>query len=431
MTNGRPDRGLALALAVAFVLRAGFALGYWRGQPLTHDEQEYLALALNLAAGRGFARDLPGAFEGPSVEHFARPPLYPWFLAGVLRLAGQPLDRLPPSVPPVVQVVQAAVGTGGVWLVALLAGRVAGTRGRRAAAWTAAVYPPLVWLPAYALSETIYSPLALAAAWWLGSILDGPAPASGAASVTGVRPALAAGVLAGLAALARSSGLAFAGLAAAAVALRGRASLALALVLGTAAVVGPWTARNLVVFGRPILVAADGGVNVWIGNHPLAVGEGDLAANPALKAAHVAFRDRLAHLTPEEREPHYYRAALAWIREHPGAWLRLTAWKLFYTWVPAGPSYRSRSPLYFWTTVLSYGVLLALAVAGLPALRAAASPPRALGVLLASAVLVNLITFPQDRYRVPVIDPVLIVVAAAALARLTASRRDAQGGGAR
>jgi hypothetical protein len=422
MTSGRPDRALALALVAAFALRTGFALVYWRGQPLTHDEQEYLALAVNIAAGRGFTRDLPGAFEGPSVEHFARPPLYPCFVAGILRLAGQPLDRLPSSVPPVVQVAQAAVGTSGVWLVALLAGRAAGERGRRAAAWMAALYPPLVWLPAFALSETVYSPLVLASAWCLGAVLDGRAPAVRVPGGRGVAAALAAGLLGGLAALARSSALAFAGLAAVALATRRRLVPALALVLGAAAVIAPWTARNAAVFGRPILVAADGGVNVWIGNHPLAIGEGDLAANPALKAAHVAFRDRLAHLTPEEREPYYYRAALAWIREHPGAWVRLTVWKLFYTWVPVGPSYRTRSPLYFWSTVVSYGLVLALAIAGLPALRAAASPPRALGVLLASAVLVNLVTFPQDRYRVPVIDPVLIVAGAAGIARRQAGR---------
>lgn len=425
MTGVRPDRALALALVAAFVLRAGFALGYWRGQPLTHDEQEYLALALNLAAGRGFTRDLPGAFEGPSVEHFARPPLYPCFLAGLLRLAGQPLDRLPASVPPVVQVVQAGVGTCGVWLVALLAGRVAGARGRRTAAWMAAVYPPLVWLPAYALSETIYSPLALACGWYLGTVLDGPA--GGDRRRDGVA-ALSAGILAGLAALARSSALAFAGLGAIFLASRRRHALALALLAGAAAVIAPWTVRNAAVFGRPILVAADGGVNIWIGNHPLATGEGDLAANPALKAAHVAFRDRLANLTPEEREPYYYRAALAWVAEHPGAWLRLTVRKLFYTWVPVGPSYRTRSALHFWSTVIPYGVVLALAAAALPALRAAATPPRALGVLLASAVLVNLITFPQDRYRVPVIDPVLIVVGAAGLGRRP--RQDGGGDGA-
>jgi hypothetical protein len=263
-----------------------------------------------------------------------------------------------------------------------------------------------VWLPAFALSETVYSPLVLASAWCLGAVLDGRAPAVRVPGGRGVAAALAAGLLGGLAALARSSALAFAGLAAVALATRRRLVPALALVLGAAAVIAPWTARNAAVFGRPILVAADGGVNVWIGNHPLAIGEGDL----------------LAHLTPEEREPYYYRAALAWIREHPGAWVRLTVWKLFYTWVPVGPSYRTRSPLYFWSTVVSYGLVLALAIAGLPALRAAASPPRALGVLLGSAVLVNLVTFPQDRYRVPVIDPVLIVAGAAGIARRQAGR---------
>ena len=52
----------------------------------------------------------------------------------------------------------------------------------------------------------------------------------------------------------------------------------------------PWTARNAAVYGRFVLVASEGGVTFWTGNHREARGEGDLAANPHLKPLNREFR---------------------------------------------------------------------------------------------------------------------------------------------
>ena len=59
-----------------------------------------------------------------------------------------------------------------VWLIGLIALYSAGPRAGVWAAWIAAVYPPLVSLPAYALSETIYSAVALGAAFVLQVAVD-------------------------------------------------------------------------------------------------------------------------------------------------------------------------------------------------------------------------------------------------------------------
>ena len=55
----RDRRLLAAALLTALALRLAFALGYWTGKPLTHDEFEYLHLGHSLASGgpRAVARD--------------------------------------------------------------------------------------------------------------------------------------------------------------------------------------------------------------------------------------------------------------------------------------------------------------------------------------------------------------------------------------
>jgi hypothetical protein len=185
-------------------------------------------------------------------------------------------------------------------------------------------------------------------------------------------------------------------------------------VLMAVLVVLPWTVRNHRVYGRWIAVASEGGVTFWTGNHPLAKGEGDLAANPDLKRAELAFRAAHPGLTPEQLEPLYYRDALAWIRGNPGAWLALTARKAFYTVVPLGPSYAVHSSRYVAASVISYALVLAAAVAGVRRARRADGRPTAapLWLMAASTIMAGLIFFPQERFRLPVIDPALIVAAA-------------------
>jgi len=199
---------------------------------------------------------------------------------------------------------------------------------------------------------------------------------------------------------------------------RRRLGLAAAFLAGTAVLVAPWTVRNVRVHDRFVLVSAGGGVNFWIGNHPDAIGEGDLAANPHLKEAELEFRRAHPGLSPEELEPLYYRDALASIAAAPGRWLLLLGRKLFYTAVPIGPSYTLHSTRYQAASVVSYLLVAPLALMGLPRLlRAGRRRPTAVLLLGGSAVLTGLVFFPQERYRIPVMDPVLILAAASRAAR--------------
>jgi 4-amino-4-deoxy-L-arabinose transferase-like glycosyltransferase len=297
-------------------------------------------------------------------------------------------------------VAQAALGGALVWLVAWIAGRAAGPKAAATAAWLAAAYPPLVWTPAFVWSETLFSVVALGCAAVLS--LEPRAP----------RLFVAAGALAGLAVLTRPAMLFFLPLAAIWLAWRrewrGLALLALACAL----VVAPWTARNAREYGRFVLVASEGGITFWTGNHPLAVGEGDLAANPQLKRENVALRARYPGLSPEQLEPIYYREALQFVRERPLAWAWLLARKAFYTVVPVGPSYRLHSALYFGASVVSYLAVLPFALLGLVRLARAGRLPVPLLLLAASSYLVCLVFFPQERFRIPVVDPTLLVTAA-------------------
>lgn len=409
-------RWVALCVALGFVLRAAFGAVYWVGKPLTHDEREYLALARSLARGEGFTYPADEPSEGTS-QRFGRAPGYPAFLA-LLRIT-EPAEEVPARV----KLAQAAVGALGIWLMALIAWRCAGPRAGIVAAAIGAVYPPLVWMPAYALSETLYSTLALAGALALTAKGEGRGAGGEGRGAT-----LGAAVLVAAAILTRPAMLFFVPLAALWLWRRSGLATAGVFVLVVAVCVVPWTMRNQRVHGR-LMLASEGGVTFWTGNHPLAVGDGDLAANPALKEADIAFRQAHAGLAPDALEPLYYRAALDWIRANPGAWLALEARKAFYTIVPAGPSYTLHSARYAAASIVAYLLVLPPALVAVFARASAAGPlrarsraPSALWLMAAATVLAGLVFFPQERFRIPVIDPALIV-SAALLAALPAHER--------
>ncbi|MFI5176933.1 MAG: glycosyltransferase family 39 protein [Vicinamibacterales bacterium] len=397
------NRALLGAAAAGLVLRLAFGLVYWVGEPLTRDEQEYLSLARSLAAGHGFVYD--EALRSGPIDPFDRAPGYPAFLA-IVGAGRAPTN----DVPTAVKAAQAVVGLGGVLLVGLIAGQLAGARAAAVAAGIAAVYPPLVAVSARAFSEALFWPMGLAAAALLSRADRTPAPG---ATMT----AALAGVVAGAATLVRPGTIVFVALGGLWLIVRRRPARALALALGAAVVIGPWIVRDSRAEGRVVIVASEGGVNFWAGNHPLAVGDGDLAANPDLKRASVALKAAHPDLTEAQMEPVYYREALAWMRAHPIDWLALEGRKLFFFVAPVGPSYRLHSWRYTVASAGPYLLVLPLAVAGAWRLGAARSRAAGLWLLAASALVTALIFFPQERYRLSVVDPVLIVCAGAAWGR--------------
>jgi hypothetical protein len=404
-TGLRVPRLVALAIAAAFLLRLVFAFGYWVGKPLNHDEHEYLQLGENLAAGHGFGYQIPVAGE-VAPQQFGRAPLYPVFVAAAAVVVA------PATLVPALKIAQSALGALSVWLLWLVASRAAGDRAGVLAAWIAAVYPPLVWLPAFMLSESLYIVLALSNVLLLQAVFDRARQGSAHSRGRG----LLTGIVGGLAALTRPAHVFFIGLATVWMLWNRKRPMAALVVLGAAMVIGPWTARNYATFGTPVLIASEGGITFWTGNHPMAIGEGDMAANPAIKRDNQRVRAANPGLTPEQLEPVYYREALGFIASHLLWWLTLEAKKLFYLWVPVGPSYRLHSRLFLYATWVSYGLILPFGAVGLVRIRRGPHPPTALLLLLASAVVACLIFLPQERFRIPVIDPALIVGAAAVVA---------------
>lgn len=401
---------IAAAALVGLVARLSFGIFYWVDKPLTHDELEYLELAGNLADGQGLRYDaLPSQSpDDVPFQRFDRAPGYPAFLAAV-SFSGASITHAG-STPIAVKVVQAFVGAIGVVIIGLLAARAWNPAAGVIAAIGAAVHPPLVWISAYALSEALYSVLALACALVLVHA-TGAMPETVGRRISGTALALS-GVLAGIAALVRPVGLLCIALYAGWLCVRRAPLYAMVFAMGVVVVIAPWTLRSSERAQRFVLIATEGGVTFWTGNHPLARGEGDLAANPVLKDAEIEFRRRHRGLSPDALEPIYYREALQYIQANPLGWLMLMARKLAYQWIPIGPSYRLHSWLYAGASIASYLVVLPFAIAGLLHLRRAGRMPVVLALLAGSPILAGLIFFPQERFRIPVIDPVLLIFGA-------------------
>lgn len=382
-------RLLGAAVAIALVLRLVFALVYWVDKPLTVDQVEYLLLAGSIAEGRGID-------YGTEERRLMRSPGYPIFLAAV-RVA------LPGVTG--VKIAQSLVGALTILLIAAMARRLGGDRTALAAAAIAAVYPPLVFQPAYILSETLYAGLGLSAALLLWRALDQPNQESWQRLVAG-------GVVAGIATLTRTEFLFFLVCFGVLVLARRRIRPVVIVAAATLVTIAPWPMYNVLVHDRIIFMSSRGGPNLWMGNNPLALGDGDVGSNPPMSREYDRISNAHLELSAEELERVFYDLALQFIGEEPGRWIGLEFRKAFYLLVPVGPSYASRSGLYRVAQASSWLLLLVLAGIGRRGLRRSAGDLEILGSLVGSVVLTALIFFPLARYRIPIVDPVLIVAAA-------------------
>jgi 4-amino-4-deoxy-L-arabinose transferase-like glycosyltransferase len=216
---------------------------YTRPQNLLFDEHYYYDLAGSILAG-----SYPDGY-------IIRPPLYVIFLAGVFRVFGA--GFLPALL------VSSLLRGGLVFGIAAMGRRYVSALAGLAGAFLIAVYPMLIFTYTRFVSETIYIPLFVVSFWYLEKAIRSDRP----------RHFVAAGAVAGLAALARSTSLFFTIVVAAWIAVRkssagrpARRNLASAalLVASMLIIVSPWTVRNAVVHKALILVDNSSAYNLWL-----------------------------------------------------------------------------------------------------------------------------------------------------------------------
>jgi 4-amino-4-deoxy-L-arabinose transferase-like glycosyltransferase len=402
--NDRPA-AFALVLEGAFGLRVLAALLVqwftWRKGALCvfPDTTLYWYLAGTIREGTPFE-----VVEWGDLPRFAlRTPGYPLFLAACQLVFG---DRVLP-----VRLVQAALGTWAVWLVARLTARVIGddALGRRIgtvpllAALLAAVEPYLVVTTVLVLSEAVFVPLMLVALVGLAALW--PAPGSNSPKHRGV-VALATGLASGAAVLVRPSWALFVPamlLAWILLSERGRRREAfrgaLIVGLGVVLVMAPWWVRNAQLYGRFVPTALWAGASLYDGLNPRATGASDMdffMADPEIWP-----------LDEETQDAELRRRALAFAREHPGRALELAAIKLARFWSPWPNTGQFRSlPVNLASAAVTLPLYGLLAVGAWDRRRDLRALVLLAGPLLYFSVL-HMVFASSMRYRIPAAVPAL------------------------
>ena len=398
-------RLLAAILAAALALRLAAVFQSQAWNPDFHEPQMdalfHVEWARALAAGREH-------LDGP----FFRAPLYPLFLAGVFKLCGDGL-LLP-------RLLQAAIGGATCGLVFLAARRIAGVRTALLAAALCAASPVLAYFDTELLLPVLECFFGTLALWLLVR----------AEALRTAPSILAAGLAIGAAAIVRPNFLAVAAVCGAWLVWRThgvRWRTTALYALGCALPIAPVTIVNALE-GDTVLVATQGGVNLWIGNNPQS--DGSTAIVPGTRPDWWGgYEDSIVQaeqaegrkLKASEVSSHYTRRVLDWWSADPVGAARHMAWKLR-LWaldIELGNNQDDAYWLATFTPVLGWlpvrwWLLLSSGVLGLWALRrerAGASLLLYIGAYSATIVLF----FVCSRFRAPLLPPMCIAAAACAL----------------
>jgi 4-amino-4-deoxy-L-arabinose transferase-like glycosyltransferase len=381
--------GVSVFVLALLVRLAGQLLLNAYAQPRTW---EYEVIANNLLAGRGYTYQLDGATSVASQSS----PLYIFLVAGVYLVTGHSQT--------VLLVIQALLGAATATLAAWLARRM----GSLAAGWSAGLLVALD--PGLVIYAAELHSLTLDALAFLGLVC-------GVCFLPwrpNVRHLALLGLLFGLATLTRSTALVLLPFALVwLVRYRGLplVSRHTAALIGLALLVcAPWSIRNSVLLGQPVLVSSEASEWLWRGNNPAATGSSyTLDGRRMLDAAPQDFQDRVYAAGEAERVRLYRDAALAFMREHPSDDAGLYLRKLKAFWWSSDTTGLLYPPEWLTGYYLWSFVILACAVLGAIVARRRPETLLVLVFLLVSASTQSLF-YVEGRHRLA-IEPLILVLA--------------------
>lgn len=384
------------------------------------DEEEFVGIARHLAAGNGYV----------SVSYRANP-ILPAYLAAVFHVFGENYLAARAGQAVMGALTCVLVAATGIRLLGVAVGSVAGCM--------LALYLPHVYLSGVFYAECLFTLLIAATMYAAVRSIDAPRP---------LPWLVATGLTFALTTLSRPIFLAYLPFLVAALLYASHGAPARKLVMATTLVVAtalgilPWTIRNYLVLGRPVLVSTGFGTKLWQGNNEGAVGDAD---DRELSFRQDVWHERIASYPEPERsaiEARYREAGLridalraasgddytatdavlgplAWehIRTHPIRTIELFIQKLGTLYLPFSKTLvtnehtTSRNQ---WLAAIAYVPILLLAVVGL-VLSAGRHPGLwILYGLIASVTAAYGVLTACTRFRLP-LDPYLVVFAAATL----------------
>ena len=336
-----------------------------------------------------WARALASGTEGPHGAYYLAP-LYPFLLWGFFEVFGESWAVLF-LVQQLATVVTAA-------LMAACAHRLAGTGAGLASAGLLLAYHPVLYFASRPVGETVALMLLVAALFFVTR------PECGCA--------LGAGVLGGLATLARPNLLLVLVLWAGFEAYRRRWTRSALIVVGIAAVLIPVTLRNGLVSGHFVPISSNPGITLYHGNGPGARGIGKLPAGfsgrlstQREEATQIAASRSGVQLDPVEADRWWGRQALRVRWDDPGDTVKLLLRRAVLVGANAELSLGAAPAIdanpWRHTVPLPFALILGLAIAALYMRGASKSGgPYVWGAIVACAAA-PLLFYVSSRYRLP------------------------------
>lgn len=382
---------------------------------LWHPESyEYDALARALLAGRGFTYT-----HLDIVYHSFAAPLYSWITAALYWLTGG-------SAVPLV-LLQIAAGSALAVVVAAMSEHLFESRVAAAAAGLlVAVHPGLALYNTARLHPLTFDALFFTFVLWQFFRLSKQSTMARAAAL---------GLIVGVGMLSRATTLIFFPIGAAWLLAmapresRGRAAgrLLVAAVCATV-IVAPWSIRNTRLHHQFVLLQTTDSELLWRGNNPNATGHSYIdAGHIVLNTLPPDAQQELRSQPDELAQSRWFRArAMAYIEEHPDAFVRLTALKFFHFWWFA-PQTGVLYPRTWLRLYQAYYVgILLLAVIGAAALVRSTGAVRREALLLALFLLalsgLQSLYYVEGRHRWAV-EPMMLAVSGGGVAALLSRRK--------
>ena len=352
-------------------------------------------IAESLARGEGFSNPFHGT-TGPTAWE---PPLTPFLIAGMFKLAGT-YSRLSAFLLLVVNSFWSALTCVPIFLIAR---RCFSERVAVGSAWTWALMPYAIYWCTKWVWETSLSALLIATIFWLVITFE---------ERDGMKPWVEFGILWGVAALNSPVLLSFlpaSGLYAwcrrSKAGKKSMAGVALASLLFFACIT-PWLVRNYRVFGRPVFLRSNFGAELRMGNGPGANGTWMYILHPTqdnVQLQRYRTMGELAYVEARKQE------AYAWIKANPREFVIVTLKKFVYYWYSVPKAYDNpwvaplKEALFFFTSVMAFWGLAR-------ALRRHKPYAWLFFWLILCYPAVYYLVFPHARYRHP-IDPEITILA--------------------
>jgi 4-amino-4-deoxy-L-arabinose transferase-like glycosyltransferase len=406
----------ALVIVIAVVVRGAFVVAVDRGAlgfESNPDSLDYLSFAHNLATGVGFAHavDEGRPFSQPVEFSAWRPPLYPAVLAVAFRFSRNAWF---------LQSLQVAFAGVSLYFFLRLGFVLFGGLAALIGGLLFAFYPPLIMYSADLGTESLFL-LLLTAVFFLFYA---------AGTEHSLPRVFSLGLLVGLAALCRPNGLMLAPALVLSICLTARCwrqatGRVVVLTMAVAMVVLPWTYRNYRVFHKFVLISTNGGANFWAGAHT--------RLDPGASLADIGFLHMLDSMSPPQRramealsepeqEREFYRMGSA-IVDHSPRRLATMAWRNFagmYALVPSRRYHNLRNRLIY---CASYIPLLVSGIIGFGLVWRRWKEFALFWVWMVANTALYCLYLTAIRYRIPTIDPILMLGSGVCFAALLGRHR--------